>query len=246
MAWRPLFRPIHPQRQEQCAQQPRAEQRFGHLSLNSRKTDSQKCGKTRTDTCHRGLGLMALGSVRTLARPNATQARRARLAALRHTERSPHQESGACSTSPGMWLAEYREDVTSDFLYLRLHGESELYTSGYTEEALDRWADRIRRRADGEEPGDARRIRRCPRACAPRATCTATSTTTRRCGHHSTHNGSCGSSGCPLADYGRIAPRLRRRAVHFPRRLGSKLLLDQIYDTTPIIPVLRDPPRSTS
>jgi hypothetical protein len=31
-----------------------------------------------------------------------------------------------------MWLAEYREDVTSDFLYLRLHGESELYTSGYT------------------------------------------------------------------------------------------------------------------
>jgi uncharacterized protein YecE (DUF72 family) len=61
-----------------------------------------------------------------------------------------------------MWLAEYREDVTSDFLYLRLHGESELYTSGYTEEALDRWADRIRRRADGEEPGDARRISPLP------------------------------------------------------------------------------------
>jgi uncharacterized protein YecE (DUF72 family) len=45
--------------------------------------------------------------------------------------------------------------VTSDFLYLRLHGESELYASGYTEDALDRWADRIRRWAQGEEPEDA-------------------------------------------------------------------------------------------
>lgn len=56
----------------------------------------------------------------------------------------------------GNW--PYREDVTSDFLYLRLHGESELYASGYTEEALDRWAERIRSWADGGEPRDARRI----------------------------------------------------------------------------------------
>jgi len=32
------------------------------------------------------------------------------------------------------------EQVTSDFMYLRLHGDKELYTSGYTPEALDRWA----------------------------------------------------------------------------------------------------------
>ena len=31
-------------------------------------------------------------------------------------------------------------DVTSDFAYVRLHGDEELYVSGYTPEALDRWA----------------------------------------------------------------------------------------------------------
>lgn len=60
----------------------------------------------------------------------------------------------------GKW--PYKEDVTSDFLYLRLHGEEELYTSGYTEEALDRWADRIRAWSQGSEPGDANRISSAP------------------------------------------------------------------------------------
>ncbi|MFJ3491917.1 DUF72 domain-containing protein [Leifsonia aquatica] len=31
-------------------------------------------------------------------------------------------------------------EVTTDFVYVRLHGDEELYTSGYTDEALDRWA----------------------------------------------------------------------------------------------------------
>ncbi|HKS56881.1 MAG TPA: DUF72 domain-containing protein [Steroidobacteraceae bacterium] len=35
-------------------------------------------------------------------------------------------------------------DITSDFLYLRLHGDTELYKSGYSDRALDRWAQRIR------------------------------------------------------------------------------------------------------
>ena len=56
----------------------------------------------------------------------------------------------------GKW--PYREDVTADFLYLRLHGEEELYASGYTEDALDRWAARIRAWGAGAEPPDARRI----------------------------------------------------------------------------------------
>jgi uncharacterized protein YecE (DUF72 family) len=34
----------------------------------------------------------------------------------------------------------------------------EIYSSGYTEEALDRWADRIRAWSTGSEPRDARRI----------------------------------------------------------------------------------------
>jgi len=31
-------------------------------------------------------------------------------------------------------------DLTADFAYVRLHGDEELYTSGYTDESLDRWA----------------------------------------------------------------------------------------------------------
>jgi uncharacterized protein YecE (DUF72 family) len=35
-------------------------------------------------------------------------------------------------------------DVTADFVYVRLHGDIELYKSGYSERALDEWAERIR------------------------------------------------------------------------------------------------------
>jgi uncharacterized protein YecE (DUF72 family) len=34
-------------------------------------------------------------------------------------------------------------DVTSDFVYVRLHGDTELYVSGYSDEALDAWAARV-------------------------------------------------------------------------------------------------------
>jgi uncharacterized protein YecE (DUF72 family) len=47
------------------------------------------------------------------------------------------------------------EDVTADFVYVRLHGSEELYASGYTEEALDRWAVRVRAWACGGQPEDA-------------------------------------------------------------------------------------------
>lgn len=50
------------------------------------------------------------------------------------------------------------EDVTADFMYLRLHGDKELYASGYTDEAIDLWAGRIEAWRRGGEPGDARRI----------------------------------------------------------------------------------------
>lgn len=64
----------------------------------------------------------------------------------------------------GKW--PYKEDLTSDFMYLRLHGEEELYASGYTEESLDRWAKRIRAWSTGGEPADAKCI--SPTATAPR------------------------------------------------------------------------------
>jgi len=44
------------------------------------------------------------------------------------------------------------EDVTSDFVYLRLHGDKELYASGYTEAALKEWARKIRVWAKGGMP----------------------------------------------------------------------------------------------
>jgi len=53
----------------------------------------------------------------------------------------------------GKW--PYYEDVTGDFVYLRLHGAEELYASGYTDEALDRWASRIKAWSEGTQPDDA-------------------------------------------------------------------------------------------
>lgn len=50
------------------------------------------------------------------------------------------------------------EDVTADFLYLRLHGDAELYASGYTDEAIARWARRIGDWSTGREPADAHRV----------------------------------------------------------------------------------------
>lgn len=44
------------------------------------------------------------------------------------------------------------EDVTADFAYVRLHGAEELYTSGYTAEALDRWASLVLAWHRGESP----------------------------------------------------------------------------------------------
>ena len=39
----------------------------------------------------------------------------------------------------------YAEEVTADFVYVRLHGSRELYASGYTDAELDAWARKIDR-----------------------------------------------------------------------------------------------------
>jgi uncharacterized protein YecE (DUF72 family) len=49
-------------------------------------------------------------------------------------------------------------DVTSDFVYCRLHGSQELYTSGYDNAALDEWGNRVKTWARGEEPEDGERV----------------------------------------------------------------------------------------
>jgi uncharacterized protein YecE (DUF72 family) len=74
-----------------------------------------------------------------------------------------HRIALVLADTAGKW--PYFEDVTADFMYLRLHGDQELYASGYTDAALDRWADRIRAWRRGTEPRDAKRVDgRAPRA----------------------------------------------------------------------------------
>src|SRR5690606_14082765 len=52
----------------------------------------------------------------------------------------------------------YAEEVTGPFVYLRLHGATELYASGYSDEELEKWAERLRAWQSGSEPADAVRI----------------------------------------------------------------------------------------
>jgi uncharacterized protein YecE (DUF72 family) len=59
------------------------------------------------------------------------------------------------------------EDITADFIYVRLHGDKELYASGYSSPVLDRWAERIRAWLDGGEVADARTV--SPRTARARA-----------------------------------------------------------------------------
>lgn len=50
----------------------------------------------------------------------------------------------------GKW--PFMEDVTADFVYVRLHGDEKLYVSGYTDAALKEWERKIRSWAKGSTP----------------------------------------------------------------------------------------------
>jgi len=60
------------------------------------------------------------------------------------------------------------EDVTADFVYVRLHGDEVLYASGYSDAALDMWARRIRAWSEGSEVEDARKVEDRPVRAARR------------------------------------------------------------------------------
>jgi uncharacterized protein YecE (DUF72 family) len=53
-----------------------------------------------------------------------------------------HDVALVIADTAGRW--PYLEDLTADFVYVRLHGDVELYVSGYTDAALDTWAQQIR------------------------------------------------------------------------------------------------------
>lgn len=67
-----------------------------------------------------------------------------------------YQVAVVVADTAGKWPSI--EDLSADFMYLRLHGEKELYASGYTEQALDYWARRIRAWSGGGQPQDARLV----------------------------------------------------------------------------------------
>lgn len=61
-----------------------------------------------------------------------------------------HNVAIVFADTAGKW--PYLEDITADFVYVRLHGDSELYVSGYDDKTLDFWSERIRAWKQGHEP----------------------------------------------------------------------------------------------
>ena len=61
-----------------------------------------------------------------------------------------HHVALVIAETAGRW--PMLQDITADFLYLRLHGDKKLYRSGYGEKALMRWAERISIWSHGGEP----------------------------------------------------------------------------------------------
>ncbi|MDB5750117.1 MAG: hypothetical protein JWP65_538 [Ramlibacter sp.] len=67
-----------------------------------------------------------------------------------------HRIAWVVADTPRPW--PLYEDVTSDFVYMRLHGATELYNSRYTTEELERWARLMAAWAAGGQPAHARLI----------------------------------------------------------------------------------------
>jgi len=67
-----------------------------------------------------------------------------------------HHVAIVVADTAGRW--PLMEDLSADFVYVRLHGDKELYVSGYTEGALDDWARKISAWQKGTEVSDAKNV----------------------------------------------------------------------------------------
>lgn len=65
-----------------------------------------------------------------------------------------HNIAFVFADTAGKW--PYAEDLTADFVYVRLHGDTQLYVSGYDDKAIEWWADRIEHWHAGRQPADAK------------------------------------------------------------------------------------------
>lgn len=67
-----------------------------------------------------------------------------------------HHVALVIAETAGLWPLVH--DLTADFLYIRLHGDKDLYRSGYGNAALDRWASRIHAWSVGAEPSNTVKV----------------------------------------------------------------------------------------
>jgi uncharacterized protein YecE (DUF72 family) len=118
----------------------------------ARRHDERVAGRTRLDVDPR-LRLRHALEVRhpTFAVPDLVRLLRRHRVAL------------VVADTAGKW--PLLEDLTADFVYVRLHGDKKLYESGYTDSALDRWAGKIDAWRDGRNPKGARTV--CGSAARP-------------------------------------------------------------------------------
>jgi uncharacterized protein YecE (DUF72 family) len=129
------------------------------LSLLPRDTDHAAALARRHNAKVKGRAQLQYGPKRTLR--HALEVRHESFVDPKFIELLRRQRVAlVIADTAGKW-PEY-EDVTADFVYIRLHGADELYVSGYSDKTLDRWSERIRLWSAGSEPHDARRISRRP------------------------------------------------------------------------------------
>ena len=62
----------------------------------------------------------------------------------------------------------YAEDITADFIYIRLHGRGQIYVGGYSKGQLAIWSERIRAWSEGGEPDDPVKIEERTSRASPR------------------------------------------------------------------------------
>jgi uncharacterized protein YecE (DUF72 family) len=64
-----------------------------------------------------------------------------------------HNIAFVFADTAGKW--PYAENLTADFVYIRLHGAEQLYVSGYSDAAIEWWAKRVTYWRGGRQPADA-------------------------------------------------------------------------------------------
>lgn len=120
-------------------------------------TDAASKLARRHDARVTGRARLAFGPLRALR--HALEVRHESFVDLALVEQlSRHRVALVIADTAGKWPQV--GDITADFVYIRLHGDEELYRSAYIEPVLTRWARRIRAWADGREPRGIERISR--------------------------------------------------------------------------------------